>query len=184
VIGRILYFTAFSAGIGHRHDGRAARHLPGAHWRLRRRRFGLVISSGLAGATLAVFAGDACGDRLRPSPPVILAALLSSLGGVAAAFYSSPVAVGIAAFVGMLNGMGRDRGASLVLEQAIIRPTVSDSGAHPHLRVVQRAAGCRPCAGRPAGGDSFGFAPVRRGRRAGVGSRVGRAALVFSCSAA
>ena len=88
---------------------------------------GLVISAGLAGATLAALLVTLAGDRLGRRRLLFWLALLSSLGGVAAAFFSSPLAVGFAAFVGMLNGMGRDRGASLVLEQAIIPATVSDA---------------------------------------------------------
>jgi MFS family permease len=88
---------------------------------------GLVITSGLAGATLAALLVTLAGDRLGRRRLLFWLALLSALGGVAAAFYSSPIAVGIAAFIGMLNGMGRDRGASLVLEQAIIPATVNDA---------------------------------------------------------
>jgi MFS family permease len=88
---------------------------------------GLVITSGLAGATLAALLVTLAGDRLGRRRLLFWLALLSSLGGVAAAFYSSPMVVGIAAFIGMLNGMGRDRGASLVLEQAIIPATVNDA---------------------------------------------------------
>jgi MFS family permease len=87
---------------------------------------GLVISSGLSGATLAALLVTFAGDRLGRRRLLFWLALLSSLGGAAAALYSSPAAVGIAAFVGMLNGMGRDRGAALVLEQAIIPATATD----------------------------------------------------------
>jgi len=88
---------------------------------------GLVISSGLAGATLAALLVTFAGDRIGRRRLLFWLALLSALGGAAAALYSSPIAVGIAAFVGMLNGMGRDRGAALVLEQAIIPATAADS---------------------------------------------------------
>ncbi|MDH4285563.1 MAG: MFS transporter, partial [Gallionellaceae bacterium] len=88
---------------------------------------GGVISSGLAGATLAALLVTLAGDRLGRRRLLFWLALLSAMGGVAAALLSSPLAIGIAAFVGMLNGMGRDRGASLVLEQAIIPATVSDA---------------------------------------------------------
>ena len=37
-------------------------------------------------------------------------------------------ALAIWAFLGMLNGMGRDRGAALVLDQAILPNTVPDAG--------------------------------------------------------
>jgi hypothetical protein len=42
-------------------------------------------------------------------------------------FASTAVAIGIAAFVGMLNGMGRDRGAALALEQAVLPATATDA---------------------------------------------------------
>lgn len=88
---------------------------------------GVVIATGLAGATLAALLVTLAGDRLGRRRLLFWLALLSSFGGVAAALLSSPLAIGIAAFVGMLNGMGRDRGASLVLEQAIIPATVNDA---------------------------------------------------------
>jgi Na+/melibiose symporter-like transporter len=46
---------------------------------------------------------------------------------VAVAASSAMVAIGVAAFVGMLNGMGRDRGAALIIDQAILPATVSDT---------------------------------------------------------
>ncbi len=88
---------------------------------------GVVISAGLAGATLAALLVTLAGDKLGRRRLLLWLALLSSLGGAVAALYSSAMIVGIAAFVGMLNGMGRDRGASLVLEQAIIPATVTDA---------------------------------------------------------
>src|SRR5262249_12013238 len=36
-----------------------------------------------------------------------------------------PLALGVAAFLGMLNGMGKDRGAALILEQAALPSTAS-----------------------------------------------------------
>lgn len=87
---------------------------------------GLVISVGLAGATLAALLVTLAGDHLGRRRLLFWLALMSALGGAVLALYSSPITIGIAAFVGMLNGMGRDRGAALVLEQAIIPSTVSD----------------------------------------------------------
>jgi hypothetical protein len=37
-----------------------------------------------------------------------------------------PIAIGVAALIGMVNGMGRDRGAALVVEQAALPATTSD----------------------------------------------------------
>lgn len=87
---------------------------------------GLVISVGLAGATLAALLVTLAGDHLGRRRLLFWLALMSALGGAVLALYSTPITIGIAAFVGMLNGMGRDRGAALVLEQAIIPSTVSD----------------------------------------------------------
>lgn len=84
---------------------------------------GVVIGIGLAGATLAALLVTFAGDRLGRRRLLFWLGLLSALGGAVAALVSSPLAVGCAAFIGMLNGMGRDRGAALVLEQAIMPAT-------------------------------------------------------------
>ena len=52
-------------------------------------------------------------------------AVLSTVGAALATMASLPLAMAAASFVGMLNGMGRDRGASLILEQAAL-PSVTD----------------------------------------------------------
>src|SRR6185295_19462731 len=44
----------------------------------------------------------------------------------AAIVAKGPLALGAAAFVGMLNGMGRDRGAALVIEQALLPATAEE----------------------------------------------------------
>ena len=88
---------------------------------------GLVIAAGLIGATLALVATTWLGDRLGRKLSLLTLTGLSALGGVAAALSSGPLALAAAAFVGMLNGMGRDRGAALVLEQAILPSTTDDS---------------------------------------------------------
>lgn len=81
---------------------------------------GLVVSAGLAGgavcAVIATFAADRVG-RLRF---LVAVSVLGMAGTVAFALASSPVALGAAAFVGMVNGMGKDRGAALILEQAVL----------------------------------------------------------------
>jgi len=58
---------------------------------------------------------------------LILLALGAGAGGLAMAMSSTPLVVGAAAFLGMVNGMGRDRGAALVLEQAVLPATAPDS---------------------------------------------------------
>ncbi len=89
---------------------------------------GLIIAAGLAGvagaAVLATFAGDRWGRKRI----LIGLALLSAGGGVLFALTRDPLLMAGAAFLGMVNGMGRDRGAALILEQAILPSTTSDAG--------------------------------------------------------
>jgi MFS family permease len=89
---------------------------------------GAVLSAGLAGATLALVIVTWAGDRLGRRRCLMWLSLLGAVGGLGAALVSSPVAMAAAAFVGILNGMGRDRGAALVLEQAILPATTDDAG--------------------------------------------------------
>jgi MFS family permease len=84
---------------------------------------GVVVGAGLAGnalaALLTTWRGDAAGRRRV----LILLAVLGGLGGVVIAAGSDPFAIGAASFLGMLNGMGRDRGASLIIDQVILPAT-------------------------------------------------------------
>ncbi|CAG0944021.1 MAG: hypothetical protein EFKGCFLK_01846 [Rhodocyclaceae bacterium] len=89
---------------------------------------GAVLSAGLAGATLALVVVTWAGDRIGRRRCLLGLSLLGAAGGLGAALVDSPLAMAAAAFVGILNGMGRDRGAALVLEQAILPATVDDAG--------------------------------------------------------
>jgi MFS family permease len=88
---------------------------------------GVVISAGLSGAALASLAVTLGGDRLGRRRTLIALALLSGLGGVVFVLFRDPLAIAVAAFIGMLNGMGRDRGAAAVVEQAILPATAGDA---------------------------------------------------------
>lgn len=81
---------------------------------------GLVVGLGLAGAAVAALVVTLAGDRLGRRRTLIVLAFTGAAGTVLAASASRIHLLAAAAFVGMLNGMGRDRGASLVLEQAIL----------------------------------------------------------------
>jgi MFS family permease len=87
---------------------------------------GIVISAGLAGAACAALAVTWAGDRVGRRRSLIALAALGAAGGFAVGLGSAPIAIGVAAFAGMLNGMGRDRGAALILEQAILPATTRD----------------------------------------------------------
>jgi MFS family permease len=86
---------------------------------------GVVIGAGLAGATLATAVVTFHADRFGRRRTLLGITVLTLLGACALAFSTSPWALALAAFVGMANGMGRDRGAALVVEQALLPATTS-----------------------------------------------------------
>ena len=92
------------------------------------RTIGVIVSVGLAGAAAGTFLVTFLADRLGHRRVLLAITLLSSAGGVVLALGSHPLILGAAAFLGMVNGMGRDRGAALVLEQAVLPATVSPAG--------------------------------------------------------
>lgn len=81
---------------------------------------GLILSAGLAGALAALFVVTWWGDRLGRRRCLLALALLGAGGGVALALGGALSAMLAAATLGMINGMGRDRGAAMVLEQSIL----------------------------------------------------------------
>jgi MFS family permease len=87
---------------------------------------GTVVSAGLAGAATAALVVTLGAGRLGRKKTLLALALLSATAGAAFAFGREPAILGVLAFVGMLNGMGRDRGASLILEQSILPSTTTD----------------------------------------------------------
>ena len=103
---------------------------------------GSVVSAGLAGATVASALVTFRGDHFGRRRSLIFLSLLGAAGGVVVAFASDAWVIGAAAFLGMLNGMGRDRGASSILDQAVLPATASDKGrtaAFAAYNVVQDA---------------------------------------------
>jgi MFS family permease len=89
---------------------------------------GGVLSAGLIGATLALLLVTSAGDRLGRRRCLVTLAAAGAAGSAVVALASGQWAMICAAFFGMLNGMGRDRGAALVLEQAMLPATTDDSG--------------------------------------------------------
>lgn len=91
---------------------------------------GGVISAGFAGAALAALVATFAGDRLGRARLLAILGLFAAAGTAVFALASSPVVLGGAAFVGMVNGMGQARGAALILEQAALPGTApaSDDG--------------------------------------------------------
>jgi MFS family permease len=87
---------------------------------------GLVITAGLAGAALATLVATMNADRLGRRRFLIIVAVLTAIGGIGVALAPFPITLALAAFVGMVNGMGRDRGASAVIEQSVLPATTPD----------------------------------------------------------
>ncbi len=88
---------------------------------------GAVVASGLAGAALAALLITFFGDRWGRRRCLVLLALLTAGGGLLFAAISAPLPAAAAACLGMVNGMGRDRGAFLILDQAMLPATTGDA---------------------------------------------------------
>src|SRR5437762_12380324 len=87
---------------------------------------GLVIGGGLAGMTCATLAATLRADRVGRKRFLIALSLVGAAGGAVVALGSHAAVIAVAAVIGMMNGMGRDRGAALVIEQAILPATITD----------------------------------------------------------
>jgi MFS family permease len=88
---------------------------------------GIVLSAALWGSAFAAFLILWLGPRLPERTWLVALAGLPILGAAVLLASDSVVLVSIAAFVGMLNVHGRDRGAIPILEQAIFPATTSDT---------------------------------------------------------
>jgi MFS family permease len=86
---------------------------------------GIVIGAGLLGAVSSALFVTFLSDRFGRRRALILLALLAMAGGLALAVSEHFVIACCVAFLGMVNGMGRDRGAQLIVEQAILPATTS-----------------------------------------------------------
>jgi MFS family permease len=86
---------------------------------------GLVIGAGLTGAVSSALFVTFLGDHFGRRRALVLLAMLATVGGVALIFTGHVLAACAVAFLGMVNGMGRDRGAQLILEQVILPATTS-----------------------------------------------------------
>ncbi len=89
--------------------------------------WGAILGAGVAGTAVGaagvMFRGDHFGRRRW----LIALGVLAAGGGMVFAFSSQLVVLGVAAFLGMLNSLGKDRAAALALEQAILPSTGGDA---------------------------------------------------------
>ncbi|PYR62856.1 MAG: hypothetical protein DMF88_26390 [Acidobacteria bacterium] len=90
---------------------------------------GLVIGCGLAGIAVMTAVVTVAADRVGRRRTLIFVSLLTAVGFIAATSAARLPLLIPAAFIGMLNGMGRDRGPAGTLEQAIL-PETADATGH------------------------------------------------------
>jgi len=91
-------------------------------------RIGLVIGSGLAGNALATMLVAWQAERFGRRTVLTSSALATAAGLVVIATVESFSVLVLAALAGMVNAMGRDRGAAYTLEQAILAAGVDEHG--------------------------------------------------------
>jgi MFS family permease len=87
---------------------------------------GVIVGVGLGGAAIATLLATLYADRAGHRQSLLLITAASAVGAVLMTCSAHPAIIGLAALIGMVNGMGRDRGAALVIEQAALPATVSD----------------------------------------------------------
>jgi MFS family permease len=88
---------------------------------------GLLVGAGLAGSAVATALVAWRGDRLDARTALLVATAFTALGYFAVASLRSPTLLGLAAFLGMVNGFGRDRGAAQTLDLSLLANTVTPS---------------------------------------------------------
>ncbi|MEO8603877.1 MAG: MFS transporter [bacterium] len=88
------------------------------------RDIGLVVSLGLGGGALAALLVTLRAGRFAVRGALAGLAAIGALGIAVLAASATPALAALAALFGMVNGMGRDRGAASVIEQALLPATV------------------------------------------------------------
>lgn len=90
-------------------------------------RTGLLVTLGLAGAALNTLLASLWADRFGRRRALVALSALQLAGGLALLWIEQPAALLAAAFFGMINGLGRDRGPAYALDQALLPSTTSDA---------------------------------------------------------
>lgn len=90
-------------------------------------RIGVIVACGLGGAAAASVVATFGADRIGRRRLLVALAVLGACGALGLASASHFAWALAAATFGMLNGMGRDRGAALILEQAILPGLTTDA---------------------------------------------------------
>ncbi|HZR67630.1 MAG TPA: MFS transporter [Burkholderiales bacterium] len=89
--------------------------------------WGVILGTGVAGTAVGAAGVMFWGDRIGRKRWLIGLGILAAAGGLVFAFSSQMVVLGTAAFLGMLNSLGKDRAAALAIEQAILPSTGAES---------------------------------------------------------
>ena len=89
--------------------------------------WGAVLGAGVAGTAVGAAGVMFWGDHFGRRRWLIALGALAAAGGIVFAFSSQILVLGAAAFLGMLNSLGKDRAAALALEQAILPSTGGDA---------------------------------------------------------
>jgi MFS family permease len=88
---------------------------------------GVIVGAGLAGNAVGTALVAAFGEPWGRRRVLLAAAALSAAGVVATALASSAAPLALAGFLGMVNGMGRDRGPAQTIEQSLLADATGDS---------------------------------------------------------
>lgn len=86
---------------------------------------GTLVTAGLAGNAAATLLSSLLSARAGSRKTLALLALLNAGGLLSLALTRRPGPLLVAAFLGMVNGLGRDRGPAYALEQAILPQTTT-----------------------------------------------------------
>jgi MFS family permease len=85
---------------------------------------GVLIAAGLAGMAVGTGAAGFLADRFGRRKSLVLISVIMACGAGMLAVAESFLPVFLASFIGMVNGMGRDRGPAQAIDQAIIAQSV------------------------------------------------------------
>jgi MFS family permease len=88
---------------------------------------GMVLAAGFVGVACGTAYSTFAADRVGRRRSLVALASLAAAGGLALALFESRWALTAAAFFGMLNTQGTDRGGAQALEQAILPATAADT---------------------------------------------------------
>jgi len=88
----------------------------------------VVVALGLAGNAAGTALVATHADRIGRRRSLVLASALAATGLALVAVATRPVLLGLAALVGMVNGMGRDRGPAQTVDQSLLAGLVPAGG--------------------------------------------------------